>query len=119
MIRIAMRCWKGTKVVAGWSVDERCNDSFVLYTLLGEEEVKRGGEGGSRFVEIYEKPVVFIKSFVETPDRASRENSETVWNDIVKKRKLSIANERNERGGGAGFNQRFHPLWTTIDQDSL
>lgn len=41
-------------------------------------------KGGSRFAEIYEKPVVFIKSFVETlplPDRvlrASRENSESV-----------------------------------------
>lgn len=27
--------------------------------------------GDSRFAEIYEKPVVFIKSFVETPDRGS------------------------------------------------
>lgn len=51
------------------SPDERCNDSFFLY---GEREWKGGEEarrGGSRFAEIYEKSVVFIKSFVETPDR--------------------------------------------------
>lgn len=54
--------------------------SFVRYLCNSEERSEREQErkqwyGGSRFVEIYEKPVVFIKSFVATGFPASRENS--------------------------------------------